>query len=92
MIAVVIVVLLTHNSALGVFVGVLLSALFIINQLESSVKSHFQLYIIINVATKSVVKFSLVVQIVFTNFLTLMSTFNRWKLTCQMHTFGILPR
>ncbi|WP_288688314.1 SulP family inorganic anion transporter [uncultured Acinetobacter sp.] len=38
MIAVVIVVLLTHNLALGVFVGVLLSALFIINQLESSVK------------------------------------------------------
>ena len=38
MIAVVIVVLMTHNLALGVFVGVLLSALFIINQLESSVK------------------------------------------------------
>ena len=38
MIAVVIVVLATHNLALGVLVGVLLSALFIINQLESSVK------------------------------------------------------
>ena len=38
MIAVVIVVLMTHNLALGVFVGILLSALFIINQLESSVK------------------------------------------------------
>ncbi|WP_180023889.1 SulP family inorganic anion transporter [Acinetobacter sp. YH1901134] len=38
MIAVVIVVLATHNLALGVMVGVLLSALFIINQLESSVK------------------------------------------------------
>ncbi|RKG55822.1 SulP family inorganic anion transporter [Acinetobacter cumulans] len=38
MLAVVLVVLATHNLALGVFVGVLLSALFIINQLESSVK------------------------------------------------------
>jgi Sulfate permease and related transporters (MFS superfamily) len=38
MITVVIVVLATHNLALGVLVGVLLSALFIINQLESSVK------------------------------------------------------
>ncbi|WP_180102682.1 SulP family inorganic anion transporter [Acinetobacter sp. YH12126] len=38
MIAVVIVVLATHNLAFGVLVGVLLSALFIINQLESSVK------------------------------------------------------
>ncbi|OTG82805.1 sodium-independent anion transporter [Acinetobacter sp. ANC 5054] len=38
MVAVVIVVLATHNLALGVLVGVLLSALFIINQLESSVK------------------------------------------------------
>lgn len=38
MIAVVIVVITTHNLALGVLVGVLLSALFIINKLESSVK------------------------------------------------------
>ena len=38
MIAVVIVVLMTHNLALGVFIGVLLSALFIINRLESSVQ------------------------------------------------------
>ncbi|NNH01571.1 SulP family inorganic anion transporter [Acinetobacter sp. ANC 5414] len=38
MIAVVIVVLTTHNLALGVFIGVLLSALFIINKLESEVK------------------------------------------------------
>ncbi len=37
MIAVVIVVLATHNLALGVFVGVLLSALFFINKLESTV-------------------------------------------------------
>ena len=37
MIAVVLVVLATHNLALGVFVGVLLSALFFINQLESTV-------------------------------------------------------
>ena len=40
MIAVVAVVLATHNLALGVFIGVLLSALFFINQLESSVKVH----------------------------------------------------
>ncbi len=38
MIAVVIVVLATHNLALGVLTGVLLSALFIINKLESEVK------------------------------------------------------
>ena len=38
MISVVIIVLCTHNLALGVFIGVLLSALFIINQLEASVK------------------------------------------------------
>ena len=38
MIAVVIVVIATHNLALGVLVGVLLSALFIINKIESSVK------------------------------------------------------
>jgi SulP family sulfate permease len=38
MITVVIVVLITHNLALGVFIGVLLSALFMINQLESSVQ------------------------------------------------------
>jgi sulfate permease, SulP family len=52
MIAVVIVVLATHNLALGVFVGVLLSALFIINKLESSVrvdsvlKNHQRNYVI----------------------------------------------
>ena len=38
MIAVIITVLATHNLAIGVCVGVLLSALFIINKLESSVK------------------------------------------------------
>ncbi len=38
MLAVVIIVLATHNLALGVLVGVLLSALFIINKLESEVK------------------------------------------------------
>lgn len=38
MFAVVIVVLATHNLALGVFVGVLLSALFLVNKLESEVK------------------------------------------------------
>ena len=38
MTAVIIVVLATHNLALGVLVGVLLSALFMINQLESSVQ------------------------------------------------------
>ena len=43
MIAVIIVVLATHNLALGVFIGVLLSALFIINKLESSVKVESQL-------------------------------------------------
>ena len=38
MITVVIVVLATHNLALGVLVGVLLSALFLVNKLESAVK------------------------------------------------------
>ena len=38
MIAVVVVVLFTHNLALGVLVGVLLSALFFIQQLESSIQ------------------------------------------------------
>lgn len=38
MIAVVIVVLATHNLALGVLVGVLMSALFLVNKLESAVK------------------------------------------------------
>lgn len=38
MLAVVVVVLMTHNLALGVFVGVLLSALFLVNKLESEVK------------------------------------------------------
>lgn len=38
MLAVVIVVLATHNLALGVFIGVLLSALFLVNKLESEVK------------------------------------------------------
>ncbi|MCO8081902.1 SulP family inorganic anion transporter [Acinetobacter lwoffii] len=37
MIAVIIVVLTTHNLALGVFVGVLLSALFFINKLERTI-------------------------------------------------------
>ncbi|MEQ1068918.1 SulP family inorganic anion transporter [Acinetobacter lwoffii] len=43
MIAVIIVVLATHNLALGVFVGVLLSALFFINKLEKSV--HVETYL-----------------------------------------------
>jgi sulfate permease, SulP family len=43
MLAVVIIVLSTHNLALGVFVGVLLSALFIINKLEDSIKVETQL-------------------------------------------------
>lgn len=38
MIAVVIIVLATHNLALGVLVGVMLSALFLVNKLESAVK------------------------------------------------------
>ena len=38
MLAVVIIVLATHNLALGVFVGVLLSALFLVNKLENEVK------------------------------------------------------
>lgn len=38
MLAVVIIVLATHNLALGVFVGVLLSALFLVNKLESEVQ------------------------------------------------------
>ncbi|NNH88298.1 SulP family inorganic anion transporter [Acinetobacter terrae] len=38
MLAVVIIVLATHNLAVGVFVGVLLSALFLVNKLESEVK------------------------------------------------------
>lgn len=40
MISVIIVVLATHNLALGVFVGVLLSALFFINKLERTVHVH----------------------------------------------------
>lgn len=43
MIAVIIVVLATHNLALGVFVGVLLSALFFINKLERTV--HVSTYL-----------------------------------------------
>ena len=38
MLTVVAIVLATHNLALGVFVGVLLSALFLVNKLESEVK------------------------------------------------------
>ena len=38
MLVVVVIVLATHNLALGVFVGVLLSALFLINKLENEVK------------------------------------------------------
>ena len=38
MLAVVIIVLATHNLALGVFAGVLLSALFLVNKLENEVK------------------------------------------------------
>ncbi|MDN5511797.1 SulP family inorganic anion transporter [Acinetobacter sp.] len=44
MIAVVIVVLATHNLALGVLTGVLLSALFIINKLENEVKVQSSLH------------------------------------------------
>lgn len=43
MIAVIIVVLVTHNLALGVFVGVLLSALFFINKLERTVHVYTHL-------------------------------------------------
>ncbi|MDR6628282.1 SulP family sulfate permease [Acinetobacter lwoffii] len=43
MLAVIIVVLATHNLALGVFLGVLLSALFLINKLEKSV--HVETYL-----------------------------------------------
>jgi SulP family sulfate permease len=43
MIAVVIIVLATHNLALGVLIGVLLSALFIINKLEGEVKVQSEL-------------------------------------------------
>jgi SulP family sulfate permease len=38
MLSVVVIVLATHNLALGVFVGVCLSALFLVNKLESEVK------------------------------------------------------
>lgn len=38
MIAVVVIVLATHNLALGVLIGVMLSALFLVNKLESEVK------------------------------------------------------
>ena len=44
MLAMVIVVLATHNLALGVLTGVLLSALFIINKLESEVKVQSSLH------------------------------------------------
>ncbi|WP_336023989.1 SulP family inorganic anion transporter [Acinetobacter lwoffii] len=43
MIAVIIVVLVTHNLAFGVFVGVLLSALFFINKLERTVHVYTHL-------------------------------------------------
>src|SRR5690606_15653997 len=43
MIVVVLVVLATHNLALGVFVGVLLSALFFINKLERTVHVYTHL-------------------------------------------------
>ncbi|MEB3754044.1 SulP family inorganic anion transporter [Acinetobacter sp. MD2(2019)] len=42
MIATVIVVVATHNLALGVFTGVLLSALFLANKLENDVRIHAQ--------------------------------------------------
>lgn len=43
MLAVVVIVLMTHNLALGVLIGVLLSALFLVNKLENAVRvqSHF---------------------------------------------------
>ena len=43
MLSVVLIVLATHNLALGVFVGVCLSALFLVNKLESEVKVTFKL-------------------------------------------------
>ena len=52
MLSVVMIVLATHNLALGVFVGVLLSALFFINKLESTVHvqselhNHTRLYVV----------------------------------------------
>ena len=44
MLSVVMIVLATHNRALGVFVGVLLSALFFINKLESTVHVQSELH------------------------------------------------
>ena len=44
MLSVVMIVLATHNLALGVFVGVLLSALFFINKLESTVHVQSELH------------------------------------------------
>ena len=44
MLSVVMIVLATHNLALGVFVGVLLSALFFINKLESAVHVQSELH------------------------------------------------
>jgi len=38
MLAVVVIVLMTHNLALGVLIGVLLSALFLVNKLENAVR------------------------------------------------------
>lgn len=52
MLTVVMIVLVTHNLALGVFAGVLLSALFLVNKLESEVKvqskliNHTRYYVI----------------------------------------------
>ncbi len=43
MLTVVVIVLMTHNLALGVLVGVLLSALFLVNKLESEVRVRSEL-------------------------------------------------
>ena len=49
MLAVVAAVLATHNLALGVFIGVLLSALFLVNKLEAKVKVSSRL---VNIDTR----------------------------------------
>lgn len=43
MLAVVVIVLMTHNLALGVLIGVLLSALFLVNKLENAVRVQYHL-------------------------------------------------
>ena len=50
MLAVVVIVLMTHNLALGVLIGVLLSALFLVNKLENAV--HVQSHLLNSTARK----------------------------------------